>query len=85
MVHARPGPGLAQRVYHVSARAGVLAARVVCPVVGVAAPHHGAVLQGRGQDGLHIVPNEVFTIIEKAPTRAFSWLKVPTNYKHFHI
>ena len=25
------------------------------------------------------VPQPVFTITEKAPTRAFSWLKVPTS------
>ena len=40
-----PGPGLAQGVDHVAAGAGVLGARVVRPVVAVAAPDHGAMLQ----------------------------------------
>ena len=26
-----------------------------------------------------------FTIMEKAPTRAFAWLKVPTSTLRFHI
>ena len=28
------------------------------------------------------VPQPVFTITEKAPTRAFSWLKAPTSASH---
>ena len=30
-------------------------------------------------DPLPLVPQPVFTITEKAPTRAFSWLKEPTR------
>ena len=32
-----------------------------------------------------LVSQSVFTITEKAPTRAFSWLKAPTSAFTFHV
>ena len=57
---------------------------------------HGAVRNDPVHDEVSVlvpqidpsVPQPVFTIMEKAPTKAFSWLKAPTsifNFRHYWL